>query len=403
MAVDSARDGGSSGEGALDEGARAGGGGGVDGGGAAGGGGAGGGGRARHDAGCRCGECPAGARTAHRRAVAAFIARREELADGRGVPGALAHSVGASRQWVSDELTRSARKVAEFGRAEGRLWLRRGRGALVGPLVGEDNRFSTSRAVAALWLLVAALAVLVPALALAVSGTAERERLLDGLGLRSGLGLLTAVATAWLTALAARVVVVLRLRTRRLQKIAAERPRAADLLTDDAGRGSLADVQYAVVACVVALFALIRLVREPQRLPDLPWGIAVLAAVSAVAYLAAKATEGGRPVVLSVVRAREAGDLDGPIRPGDDIEIRGSGFVPPGAGTAEALARMVVRIGSVHVHVPLVPVAGGFGNPTDTALTVPVPAEVEPGRVHVQVVTAAGAETNRRPIDVADG
>jgi hypothetical protein len=107
-------------------------------------------------------------------------------------------------------------------------------------------------------------------------------------------------------------------------------------------------------------------------------------------------------VILSVVRSREAGDLDAPIRTGDDIEIRGAGFVPPGAATADRLARMVVRIGPVHVHVPLVPVQGGFTNPTDSALTVPVPVDVEPGRVDVQVVTAAGVETNRCAIDVSD-
>ena len=63
---------------------------------------------------------------------------------------------------------------------------------------------------------------------------------------------------------------------------------------------------------------------------------------------------------------------------------------------------MVVRIGPVNVHVPLVPVRGGFSNPTDTVLTVPVPADVEPGRVEVQVVTAAGVETGRYAIDVTD-
>jgi hypothetical protein len=110
--------------------------------------------------------------------------------------------------------------------------------------------------------------------------------------------------------------------------------------------------------------------------------------------------------VLSVVRVRPEdgsfGDLDAPIRTGDDIEIRGSGFVPPGTQEPDRLARTVVRIGPVHVHVPLVPVAGGFTNPTDTVLTVPVPVDVEPGRVDVQVITAAGAETNRYPIDVVD-
>ncbi|MGP4003126.1 hypothetical protein [Streptomyces sp. 8N706] len=354
-----------------------------------------------HGGGCACGACPYGAREGHRRAVAAFIARREELASGQGVPSALAHSAGASRQWVAEELTRSARKVAELGRAEGRMRLRGGRGGLIGPLLGDDNRLSTSRTVAAVWVLVAVAAVLVPAAVLTV--TSDRAGLLHGLRLGSAAGLLTVVALTCLQAVAVAVVVRQRVRARRLQKVSADRPRAADLITDDAGRGSFADVQYVLVTAAAALFAVVRLVRDPQRLPGLPWGIVALVAVSAATYLAAKWSEGGRPVVLSVVRAREAGDLDGPIRPGDDIEIRGSGFVPPGAGTADALARMVVRIGAVHVQVPLVPVAGGFGNPTDAVLTVPVPAEVEPGRVDVQVITASGAETNRCPIDVVDG
>ncbi len=76
--------------------------------------------------------------------------------------------------------------------------------------------------------------------------------------------------------------------------------------------------------------------------------------------------------------------------------------MPPGAQTADRLSRMVVRIGAVHVHVPLVPVAGGFSNPTDAVLRVPVPADVEPGRVEVRVVTAAGVETNGYAIDVTE-
>ncbi|MFF3764657.1 hypothetical protein ACFYYR_11305 [Streptomyces sp. NPDC001922] len=354
-----------------------------------------------HGGSCSCGACPYGAREGHRRAVAAFIRRREELAAGQGVPGALVHSAGASRQWVADELTRSARTVAEFGRAEGRMWQRRGRSGFLGPLVGDDNRLSTSRAVAALWILVAVAAVLVPAGRLAVSG--GRSRPLDGLRIGHGAALLTVVALSCLLSVAVTAVVRQRVRAKRLQKVAAARPRIRDLVTDDGGRGSFADVQYLLVTGAAAVVAAVLLVREPQRLPALPWAVAVLVAVSAATYLAAVWSEGGRPVVLSVVRSREAGDLDGPIRPGEDVEIRGSGFVPPGAGTPEALARVVVRIGAVHVNVPLVPVAGGFGNPTDTVLTVPVPAEVEPGRVDVQVITAAGAETNRCTIDVADG
>ncbi|MFF1694340.1 hypothetical protein ACFVXC_12025 [Streptomyces sp. NPDC058257] len=414
--------------------------------------------RGAHGGGCTCGDCPHGAREGHRRAVAAFLAKRDELAAGQGLPAAVAHSAGASRQWVSDELTQSARAVAERGRAEGEAWLgrlwprtvgvvwvavgvlllvqaltaigsgwtlarsagvlaavvvgglltgagyaHRARGGIFAPLIGEDNRLSTSRAVAACWVLLVVFSVLVLVGELAgASGHRERDELIAGLDLARAVGVVTVLAVVCGVAVLVRRVVGLRVLGQRLQKVPADRPRAADLLTDDAGRGSFADVQYVLVGAVAMVFAAVRLARRPEQLPDLPWGLALLVLVSAATYLAGKYAEGGRPVILSVVRAREAGDLDAPIRTGDDIEIRGAGFVPPGAQTADRLARMVVRIGTVHVHVPLVPVPGGFTNPTDAALTVPVPVDVEPGRVDVQVITAAGVETNRCTIDVTD-
>ncbi|MGR8008840.1 hypothetical protein [Streptomyces hypolithicus] len=410
------------------------------------------------DGSCTCGQCPHGAREGHRRAVAAFLARRDGLAAGEGLPAAVAHSTGASRQWVSDELTRSARAVAERSREAGEAWFQlvwrvtlfvvwggvlvlllaealtaigagwtvartaglvaalvtaalltvaarahRSRGGLLAPLIGEDNRLSTSRAVAASWVLLVVFSVLVIAVQLAgASDHTDRDALIAGLELARAAGMLTVLALTCAIAVVVRHVVTVRVRTQRLQKVRADRPRAADLLTDDAGRATFADVQYVLVSGVAVVFAAVRLARRPEQLPDLPWGLALLVAVSAATYFTGKYAEGGRPVVLSVVRAREAGDLDAPVRTGDDVEIRGAGFVPPGAGTPDRLARMVVRIGTVHVHVPLIPVPGGFANPTDTVLTVPVPVEVEPGRVEVRVVTAAGAESEPVTIDVTD-
>ncbi|MEU6770959.1 hypothetical protein [Streptomyces sp. NPDC046759] len=411
-----------------------------------------------HEGGCTCGGCPHGVREGHRRAVAAFLRLRDEFAAGQGLPPAVAHSASASRQWVSEELTQRAEAVAERGRAEGeawlgRLWLRtvcavwgavlalllgealtaigagwttartaalaaalvvacalsaasllhRARGGPLAPVIGEDNRMSTSRTVAACWVLFLGYAILLLAGRLAAaSDHAERDALISGLGLARGAGAVTVLAVVCGIAVLVRRVVGLRVVAQRLQKVPAHRPRAADLLTDDSGRGAFTDIQYVAVSAVALLFAAVRLTRRPDQLPDLPWGLAVVVLISALTYLAGKYAEGGRPVVLSVVRAREPGDLDGPIRTGDDIEIRGAGFVPPGAQSADRLSRMVVRVGAVDVHVPLVPVTGGFRNPTDTVLTVPVPVEVEPGAVEVQVITAAGVATNRCIVQVTD-
>ncbi|CAK7281624.1 hypothetical protein [Streptomyces misionensis] len=411
-----------------------------------------------HEGGCGCGDCPHGAREGHRRAVAAFLRRRDEFAAGQGLPAAVAHSASASRQWVSEELTQRAEAVAERGRAEGemwlaRLWLRtlcvvwgafvalllgealtavgagwtsartaallaallvagalsaacwfhRSRGGALAPVIGEDHRMSTSRSVAACWVLFLGYAVLLLAARLAAaSDHTERDALISGLDLARGAGVATVLAVVCGIAVLVRRVVSLRILAQRLQKVPAHRPRAADLLTDDSGRGAFTDIQYVAISAVALAFAAVRLARRPDQLPDLPWGLAVVVLISAATYLAGKYAEGGRPAILSVVRAREPGDLDGPIRTGDDIEIRGTGFVPPGAQTAERLSRMVVRIGAVDVHVPLVPVTGGFRNPTDTVLTVPVPADVEPGSLEVQVVTAAGVPTNRYTVQITE-
>ncbi|MGW6565941.1 hypothetical protein [Streptomyces sp. NPDC054975] len=396
--------------------------------------------------------CAESGRAGHRRAVAAFLARRDELAVGEGVPAAVAHSPGASRQWVSDALAQSARAVTARGHGAGEAWLRRvryatlgvvwggvvalllgqaltaigagwtgartaglvaalalavpltvaahahqARGGALAPLIGEDNRLSTSRAVAAGWLLLAVYGVLFLALRL-VTGDADRV----GLGIRHGAGLLTVFALTAAVAVAARRIVWGRVVGQRMQKVRADRPRAADLLCDDNGRATLTDVAYVLTSGAALVLAAVRLGRAPDRLPAVPWSLVLLVAVAAACYLAALCTQGGRPTILSVVRSREAGDLDAPIRTGDDIEIRGAGFVPAGAWSPDALTRLVVRVGTVHAHVPLVPVPGGFANPTDSALTVPLPVDVEPGRVEVWVVTASGVETNRVTIDVVD-
>ncbi len=406
---------------------------------------------------CRCGRCPHGARAGHQQAVAAFVALREDFAAGRGVPAGLARSAGAARQWVSDELTLSAREVAQrraagkaawlaavrwrtllvvwgavvalllgqaltalgtgwtVARTAGLLaavvlalgltaaaWRHRAHGGALAPLIGEDGRLSTSRTVAAGWAAAVLYAVLTVAVQQAAAAPGERRRLLQGVALERSGALLVALAVGCGVAVLAHGLVASRVRSGRLQKVPAERPRAADLLADDAGRGNLLDVQYVLAHAVVLGCALARLAGRPEQLPQLPWGLVVLLVLSGATYLAGKAMTGGRPVILSVVRSRELGDLAAPVRTGDDIEIRGAGFVPPGAGTPDRLARTVVRIGDVHVPVPLVPVAGGFANPTDGVLTVPVPVDVEPGRVEVRVVTAAGVETDGYAIDVLD-
>jgi len=367
------------------------------------------GGAERTDGGeCRCGRCPHGARAGHRQAVAAFVALREGFAAGRGVPSGLAHSTGAARQWVSDELTLSARELAKRGAAERITWLtavrwrtllvvwsavvvlllgqaltaigagwttartagllaavvlalgltvaawrHRAHGGALAPLIGEDGRLSTSRTVAAGWVTAVLYAVLM--LAVPLRGPRRPARATPpapGPGTRPLGALLAMLALGCGVAVLAYGLVAARVRSGRLQKVPAERPRAADLLTDDAGRGSFLDVQYALVNAAVLVGR-----RHPA-------GRAAWATARAALGLGGprgpfwgdvsggKAVAGGRPVILSVVRSRELAISPRRVRTGDDIEIRGAGFVPPGATAPDRLARTVVRIGEVHVLGP---------------------------------------------------
>ncbi|MFD9203791.1 hypothetical protein ACFWDP_36685, partial [Streptomyces anthocyanicus] len=236
-------------------------------------------GRGGHEGGCACGDCPHGVREGHRRAVAAFLSKRDELASGQGLPAAVAHSAGASRQWVSDALTQSADLVAERGRAEGEVWLglvwrrtvaavwglvavlllvqaltaigagwtsartagllaavvvavlltaaswfHRARGGVLAPVIGEDNRLSTSRVVAGGWVLFVVYAVLVLAGRLAgASSHTERDSLIEGLELARGAGIVTVLAVVCAIAVLVRRVVGLRVLGQRLQKVRADR------------------------------------------------------------------------------------------------------------------------------------------------------------------------------------
>ncbi|WP_130796270.1 hypothetical protein [Streptomyces otsuchiensis] len=415
-------------------------------------------GETRHHAqGCVCEACPHGARHRHRRAATAFARRRDELAAGVGVPDSLARSPEAARQWISDELTIAARELAALGRTAGaaRLataarrtviaawtvvgvlvalaqllapgggWsLSTTAGLLAGvavaavltlawrvfrpatmfaPLVGDDGRFCTARAVAAAWLLLSGYAALLLSATLAgAAGPQARRELAEGLTLANGAGLLVSVGIALAAAGWVRLTVSRRVRRFAMQKVRADRPRPADLVGDDDGVVGFAPVAYLVASAAALSFAAAGLIRTPSELPPVPWPLVALFALAAAAHVAGAYTDGARPVILSVVRAREPGGPHAPVRPGDDIEIRGSGFVPPGARRPARLAETVVRVGNVYAPVPLIPVEGGFSNPSEDRLVVALPAEVEPGRTEIRVITAAGTESGRYTITVAD-
>ncbi|WTW97013.1 hypothetical protein OG216_28265 [Streptomycetaceae bacterium NBC_01309] len=402
-------------------------------------------------------DCHCVVREEYRRAHEGFAEARRALARREGVPSVVAPSEPATRQWIDDELRSRSLELAVKRRAHGRAalrllgnrtvaflwgtvvvllvvealtaigtgwtvtrtaalsaavvstgvltgvayWARAGAG-LYAPVRGLDGRLSTSKAVAGLWAVALTYTFAFFAVRLAAASDGDdRSDLLDSLGSVSADQIALFAAPLFAAVLVRRVVGD-KVGRRVLQKPHSDRGRLRDLATDDSGRSSLTDAQYVLVNLVAVGFVVVGLARDPGALPDIPATLVALAMVSVAVYVVAKLVENNRPVILSVVRVHVPGNLDTAVRQGDDIEIRGTNLVAAGAQDPDQLARVVVRFGAVHVYAPLVPTETGFANPCDAVLVVPIPVDVDPGRVELCVVTASGVESNPYEIEIAD-
>ncbi|HET9170613.1 MAG TPA: hypothetical protein VFN97_14325 [Actinospica sp.] len=403
-------------------------------------------------------ESHAGARQEYERELAEFAERCREFAQNEGVPAALSHSESGARQWISDELTRRAQRLAVAARAENSAWLglvgrqaMRGSWMLAGLVLVIDL---ATLPVSGSWTLphtavlfaFAALAVLVTGLSLVHSevggllcfmvGADGRLSPAKALGLLWGAALSTALvyfavedfaagtsaersdisaaishprweyvvllAVPILVSAVTNTVAAMRMRRRAVPYLPGQRSQLRDLVLDETGFGSLASAVWLPTYLAAILFLIAGLAKNPYGLPAIPAIVVWISLAAAVLYAVVRLVEARQPVLVSVVRVRPPGGLDGPIRQGDDIEIRGLGFVPPAASAPDQLARIVVKLGPIHIHVPLVPgTEGGFSNPTDGSVTVPIPFDVDPGPWTVRVVTASGLETDDYALDIA--
>jgi len=213
---------------------------------------------------------------------------------------------------------------------------------------------------------------------------------------------LALLAAPILVSVLTNAVAATRMRRRAMPYLPGQRSQLRDLVLDETGVGSLASAVWLPTYVAAVLFLIAGLAKNPYALPQLPATVVWVSLGASVLYAVVRLLESRQPVLVSVVRVRPPGGLDGPVRQGDEIEIRGLGFVPPAASAPDQLARILVKLGPIHIHVPLVPgTEGGFSNPTDASVTVPIPYDVEPGPWTVRVVTASGLETDDYALDIA--
>jgi hypothetical protein len=400
----------------------------------------------------------AGVRQEYERELAEFAERCREYAQNEGVPAALSHSETGARQWISDELARRAQRLAVAARAENSAWLAlagrwtmRGSwgllllvavidlvtapllgnwtlphtavlfafialallvtglslvhsevGGLLCFMVGADGRLSPAKALGLLWGAALSTALVYFAVEDFAAGTAAERADVNASISHPHWQYLALLVAPILVSVVTNAVAAARMRRRSVPYLPGQRSQLRDLVLDETGVGSLASAVWLPSYAVAVIFLIAGLAKNPYQLPALPATVVWISLAAAVLYAVVRLVEARQPVLVSVVRVRPPGGLDGPIRQGDEIEIRGLGFVPPTAAVPDQLARIVVKLGPIHIHVPLVPgTDDGFTNPTDTSVTVPIPYDVDPGPWTVRVVTASGLETDDYALDIA--
>jgi hypothetical protein len=288
---------------------------------------------------------------------------------------------------------------------------RRNDGGLRTYLIGADGRFSTSQTQAALWTL--ALSFVLACLLLRAPFGESGDTFVAGFDSldETYLLLLGGPAAAWVLA---RRVTAGKVDDRTLQKTHADEAQLRDLVSNDDGRADLNDAQFFVFSMLALVYFIATFAARPMAVPQMPLGLAMLTSAAALLYLGGKGLEKNAPVVTSVERATGSG----PVRAGDRVRIRGSNFVPAGAGgDVDALVRLKVYFGeAVAVVVPTFAgraqadrlqwargVRHEVRNPRDDRIEVGVPLEVPPGPATVRVVTAPGLESTGYEVPISDG
>jgi hypothetical protein len=248
------------------------------------------------------------------------------------------------------------------------LLLLGGERGLLKPLIGADNRVSTSKVQLALWTVAVGFALAFLTGRVLWEGSKfevvlNDERLGEYLILIGGpfaAGVLAKLAVTW------------KVQNGSLQKVAAPEATIIQAVTDDAGNADLVDAQYLIFNFVALAYFVFALAQE-SVLPEMPAVLLGLTSAAAATYTANKAADQNAPVISAVAPTW--------CRPGQRIRVSGHNFL---AGTDAKSA--------IGVIVLLEAYAGEL-RPTITSsgaeLVVDLPPDLSPGPKQLTVQTAA--------------
>ena len=275
-------------------------------------------------------------------------------------------------------------------------------GGVLSFIRGKDGRLSTSLLQVGLWTIGVSSALVYFIFLAFYSSTpgATFEHALGGDNLPEEYLLL--LGGPFAAAVIARMTIGSKVADQEVQKVDGN-AKLLDVIADDDEQANLVDAQFLIFNLVALTWFVIDLINTPTVIPKIPELLVGLTSTSAIAYTAAKGVASNRPVVTSVTRyLEEAAAGAGAIRPGDFIEIRGSNFVPEGAGNEESLARIVVKVGDRDVSPRFILDGDEIRSPSNTWIVARVPQTTKAGDVSASVVTAAGIEAEKRDFTVVE-
>jgi hypothetical protein len=189
--------------------------------------------------------------------------------------------------------------------------------SLRGLVIGQDNRLSTSKTIAAIWTYVVGAALL----ALVYAELKNHPHPLDATNKSGVIGQYALLFGGPLgAAILAKGIVSNQVDKNPAAKTSADKASAADLVSGDAGNTDLGDFQYVIFNLVALVYVLGTFLHDPANgLPHIPDVLLGLTSVSAVGYVGKKALN---PVIATIKLSPDKGPAE------TDLTIDLAGITP---------------------------------------------------------------------------
>jgi IPT/TIG domain len=254
------------------------------------------------------------------------------------------------------------------------------------PVVGADNRTSTSRVAPAIWTLTLAWAI---SFLLLEAGT-DQERVKAAFPADRWDDYLVLLGGPFAAFVIAKGVTSWKIQNGQVQKTNNDgNPTPAQVFKNDDGTTSLVDAQYLAfnLVALVYFWAVVfqrvgKAGSKAWALPSIPLQLLVLTGSAALTYAANKAILNNKPTITAIEPSS--------VRPGKTVRIQGLNFRPDGVSASDLASVTIEGVGAPPVKMPQ----------SDTTLEITVPPGAPAGFHNVVVTSAAKVTTEPRTLQI---